>query len=463
MNTRHQFAFALTALALATTSASAAAVTTTASNVPTGYTYCSGEGQICKFSGKQVIAFGANGNFRYGTYSNSVVCATPNLGGVDPAPHYLKTCSYAPVATTTTSTTTAATTTSTSTSISTKAATTATVAPAVTTAATTTTVATATTSAGALKYEGVHLAGADFSADANGNGVFPGTYGANWKYPTADETAYFLGKGMNIVRMGFRWERLQTTLYTDFDATELGRMDTFVNASTALGMTVLIDPHNFGHWHTNLVGSAAVPNAAFADFWGRLADHFKSNPRVIFGLMNEPQGGTTEAWLSAANAAIAAIRNTGATQLILVPGNGWTASAGWNQTWYGTANSVAMLGVVDPLANYAYEVHTYLDTNSAGNSDQCLSTTIGVERVSTFTSWLRANGKKAFLGEFAGGNNATCNAAVQNLLGYLKSNSDVWMGWSWWAAGPMWGEYRYTLEPLNGVDRPQMAWLTPYL
>jgi len=39
----------------------------------------------------------------------------------------------------------------------------------------------------------------------------------------------------------------------------------------------------------------------------------------------------------------------------------------------------------------------------------------------------------------------------------------VWIGFTWWAAGPWWGEYMFTLEPKQGVDRPQMRLLLPYL
>jgi hypothetical protein len=41
------------------------------------------------------------------------------------------------------------------------------------------------------------------------------------------------------------------------------------------------------------------------------------------------------------------------------------------------------------------------------------------------------------------------------MLVYLNQNSDVWLGWAYWAAGPWWGNYRFSIEPSNGVDRPQ--------
>lgn len=162
----------------------------------------------------------------------------------------------------------------------------------------------------------MNLAGADF-----GEGYLPGIYETHYIYPDQTSVDYFKSKQMNTVRLPFRWERLQRSLLAEFDATELARLDGFVTATTAKGMNVLLDPHNYARYHGELVGSSAVPNAALANFWSRLAQRYKANPRVIFGLMNEPHTMPTEQWVSAANDAIVAIRATGATNLILVPGN----------------------------------------------------------------------------------------------------------------------------------------------
>ena len=183
--------------------------------------------------------------------------------------------------------------------------------------------------------------------------------------------------------------------------------------------------------------------------------------------MNEPHDMPTEQWLAAANAAITAIRNAGATQLVLVPGNAWTGAHSWTQNWYGTPNSQVMNGVVDSANNFAFELHQYLDADYSGTNANCQSATIGSQKLADVTAWLSSNGKKGFLGEVAGGNNATCQAAIADMLGYMKQHQDVWIGFTWWAAGPWWGNYMFTLEPQNlgssPVDAPQLAWLTPYL
>jgi len=311
---------------------------------------------------------------------------------------------------------------------------------------------------GTMARRGVNLAGADF-----GSGQLPGTYNADYTYPTRAEVDYYMAKGMTAFRLPFLWERLQRQLTGSFDSTELGRLNDIVTYATSKGASVILDPHNYARYRGNIVGSNALPASALADFWSKLATQFKANSRVDFGLMNEPNTMPTEQWRDAANAAIVAIRATGAKNLILVPGNAWTGAHSWSQNWYGTPNAQALLGVVDSGNNYAFDVHQYLDGDSSGTVESCTSATIGSERMRTFTQWLRTHGKRGFLGEFGGGRNNTCSLALDDMLAHLDANADVYLGWTYWAGGPWWGDYIYTLEPNNGVDRPQMSVLVKHL
>ena len=281
---------------------------------------------------------------------------------------------------------------------------------------------------------GVNLAGADFAPSDHR----PGTYGVDYFYPTHAEVDYFVGKGMNVFRLPFNWENLQTQPMADFQPDELARLDDLVNYATGQGARVILDPHNYARYYNMVVGTD-VPAAALADLWRRLAAHYQDNPRVIFGLMNEPNTMRTELWLSDANAAIAAIRQTGAANLLLVPGNAWTGAHSWGESWYGTPNASVMLGVADPLNHYAYDVHQYLDADYSGTHEACISQRVGSEQLSVFTAWLKANDRQAFLGEFAGARNATCYAALDDMLSFIDHNTDVWLGWAYWAAGPQVG------------------------
>lgn len=317
-----------------------------------------------------------------------------------------------------------------------------------------------------VRYRGVNLASAEFGMDSEGNGA-AGVHGKEYVYPDPAYAAgytsanYFLKKKMNTFRLPFRWERLQPRRRAKLDQAELTRLRNTVKNLTAKGAFVIVDPHNYARYYTEVIG-AGVPNADFADLWARLNYHFKGNKRVIYGLMNEPFNMPTEQWVKAANLAIATIRNGGGTNLVLVPGNAWSGAHSWNQDWYGTPNAKALLAIRDRRNNYAFEVHQYLDANFSGTSTDCPSATAPTEAMQGFTSWLRRYKKKGFVGEFAGGNGGTCMAALDNLLNHMQRNRDVYLGWTYWAAGPWWGN-GLSLEPNGSTDKPQMDVLERYL
>lgn len=88
------------------------------------------------------------------------------------------------------------------------------------------------------------------------------------------------------------------------------------------------------------------------------------------------------------------------------------------------------------------EMHQYLDSDSSGTSGTCTSSTIGAERLQVATSWLKQYGFKGFLGEMGAGSNSACISAVQGALCAMQQ-SGVWLGFTWWAAGPWWGTVRF--------------------
>ncbi len=301
--------------------------------------------------------------------------------------------------------------------------------------------------AASVAYMGVNLSGAEYGAPQYGAGGLPGTYNSNYTYPNHTEIDYFIGKGMTLFRVPFRWERLQKQQLGNFDADEVAHLSDVVNYASSKGARVWLDVHNYARYYGGVIGQE-VPVSAFADFWSKLASLYKSNSQVIFGLMNEPNSMPTEVWRDDANAAIQAIRNTGASNLIIVPGNAWSGGYSWNLSWYGTSNATAMLGITDPGNNYAFEIHQYLDSDNSGTSDQCVSKTIGSDSLVGVTAWLRQNGKRGFLGEFSVPNNNFCIDAGDYMLSYLDSNADVWSGWTYWAADP-YRDYTSTLQTVS--------------
>ncbi|ACA13105.1 glycoside hydrolase family 5 protein [Xylella fastidiosa subsp. multiplex] len=305
-----------------------------------------------------------------------------------------------------------------------------------------------------LTYAGINLAGPEFSPSNK-----PGVLYKDYLYPSASDYAYVVKKGMNIVRLPVLWERVQPTLNDALDATQLNLILNAVEQAKAQKLHIILDIHNYAKHNDELIGSDNVPISAFADLWKRLSLQFANDKAVIFGLMNEPHEITSTTWAKAAQAAINAIRSTGARNLVLVPGTAYSGAHSWLSSYYGIPNGEALLNINDPAKHMTFEVHQYTNENSTGTTGECISTTIGAEKLEAFTNWLRTYHKTGFLGEFATGNNDTCNQALEGMLSYIEENADVWLGLTWWGYNPWFSpNYPFNLYPnSDGSDKPQMS------
>lgn len=311
-----------------------------------------------------------------------------------------------------------------------------------------------------ILYKGVNECGAEFGTDGNNDLVpYPGVYGTQYIYPEPrGSTAHFFSKGMNTIRLPFRWERLQPVLGANFNGSEKARLIAAVNSVSAQGGYVLIDPHNYGRYNGSIIGQSVVSAGDFADFWKRLATMFGSNSKVLFGLMNEPHDQDPVIWANTCNLAIASIRSTGAKNLITVPGIRWTGAWSWGVSDSYPSNAVAMSKIVDSGNNFVYELHEYFDSDYSGGGSVCAPAPAPSQAIAGVTNWLRTNGHKGFMAEFGTPNNPDCLSAMDDLLSYMENNSDVWIGFCAWAAGPWWGSYPLSLEPTSsGQDTPQFT------
>ncbi|KAK3393416.1 glycoside hydrolase family 5 protein [Podospora didyma] len=305
---------------------------------------------------------------------------------------------------------------------------------------TTSSAAAATTSAasGKLKWLGVNQSGAEF-----GNDVFPGTWGKHFTFPDNAAMQTLIGQGYNMFRVAFSMERLTpNTLTGAFDAAYLKNLTATVNYITNAGAYAILDPHNFGRFYGNVI----TDTAAFQTWWTNVAKQYASNSKVIFDTNNEYHDMDQTLVLNLNQVAINGIRAAGATsQYIFVEGNSYSGAWTWTQV------NTNLVSLTDPQNKIVYEMHQYLDSDGSGTSATCVSSTIGAERIASATAWLRANGKQGIIGEFAGGANSVCQAAVKGLLDHLKANSDVWTGGLWWGGGPWWGDYIFGYEPPSGT------------
>ncbi|KZV68271.1 carbohydrate-binding module family 1 protein [Peniophora sp. CONT] len=292
-------------------------------------------------------------------------------------------------------------------------------------------------------YFGVNESGAEFGS------AIPGTLGTDYTFPSPSSVDYFMNLGFNTFRVPFLMERLappSTGLTGTFDSTYLSGITTFVEHITSKGGFAILDPHNFMIYN----GAQITSTSNFKSFWTNLATKFAGNANVIFDLMNEPHDIAASTVVSLMQAGIDGIRAAGAKQLILAEGTSYTGAWTWTTT-SGNAAAFEAAPLNDPLGNTAIEMHQYLDSDGSGTSDQCVSSTIGAERVAAATAWLQKNNLKGFLGEIGAGNNDACIEAVYGAFCAMQQAGGVWVGATWWSAGPWWGSYIYSMEPSTGV------------
>lgn len=129
-------------------------------------------------------------------------------------------------------------------------------------------------------------------------------------------------------------------------------------------------------WNGNIIGQSngAVTNAQFANLWQQIATKYKSQSKIIFGVMNEPHDiPDINAWATTVQAAVTAIRNAGATsQIILLPGNAYTSA----QQFISNGSAAALSTVKNPdgsITNLVFDVHKYLDSDNSGTHADCVT------------------------------------------------------------------------------------------
>ncbi|KAG4271764.1 hypothetical protein FPRO04_10711 [Fusarium proliferatum] len=303
-----------------------------------------------------------------------------------------------------------------------------------------------TTIASQVKWAGVNLFG--LANDVNILGSAYNTFldlsckPSYHSYPyinTVEDYKSWHDKGFNLFRIAMAWQHVQTSLGGSLNETNMEAVDKLVKAITDDGGQAILDIHNYARWYCAVIGqpevsflnpNITVTNDHFADLWTRLAERYKSNPKVIFQLMNEPHDLDITKWGVTNQAVILAIRNVTDKQKILVSGTQFARLVDWE------AFSQPGIGpglIQDPANNTLYDFHQYFD-DIAGAYGLCEPWSGFVKRFEEVTRILRRNGFQGMVTEFGGGPFPQCADTIQSMLAFLDRNSDVWYGWTAWGS-----------------------------
>lgn len=323
---------------------------------------------------------------------------------------------------------------------------------------------------------GVNLSGAEW-----GDQTLPGQLGIHYTFHSERSYQYWASKGLGLIRLAFRWERLQPELRGPLDPAYLALLRQSARWAEASAVQLIIQPHNFGRYrireggrHNEYIIDDPVPGGPprvtrddFADLWTRLSREFRFDSGVHgYDLMNEPHDMGRGDWRRISQCAVDAIRAGGDGKLILVPGTAWSSAAKWAE-----ANGPTSW-IVDPSGNFRYEAHCYFDRDGSGSYQRTYDEEaahipdlprFGQRRVSHFIEWCRTNGVRGYLGELgAPWDDPRWLAVLDNTLQTLVQAG---MAATYWSAGEWWETYKIGIQPLNHftLDRPQVELLQKHL
>ncbi|HCS64835.1 MAG TPA: 1,4-beta-glucanase [Cellvibrio sp.] len=295
---------------------------------------------------------------------------------------------------------------------------------------------------------GINLAGAEFNSKN-----LPGVFTKDYTYPPSQELAFVAAQGANIIRLPFRWERLQPRLGMAFDAAELKRLQTTIQQAQLEDLCVLLDAHNYAKYYGDPITSPAHQDA-FVHLWVELATQLGNPEYVALGLMNEPAHIPLADWAALAKRTLTELRAAGLTHMVMVGGGGWNGLHSWFSEKDGISNATAFAGLKDPLQRSVIEVHQYADQYYSGMAQDCYPPAHFDQPFERIGQWAQDNGLKLFLGEFGMAATEPCLQTLEHFLQLMRGNE--WKGWTYWAGGSWWGDYPFALN--GDLLNPSPQW-----
>ncbi|KJA16684.1 glycoside hydrolase family 5 protein [Hypholoma sublateritium FD-334 SS-4] len=312
-------------------------------------------------------------------------------------------------------------------------------------------------SAGKLSHTGINIAGFDFGCGTDGTCKAAAAWPPLTQFygnDGAGQIKHFVKNDrFNTFRLPVGWQFLTNNLKSGvLSSANFAKYDALVQTCLGTGSYCIIDIHNYARFNGMIIGQGGPSDTTFARLWSNIASHYKSQSKLIFGIMNEPHDiPNINIWAKSVQKAVTAIRSAGALdQMILLPGNNWTSAAAFVSG--GSASALHKIVNLDGSKdNLVFDVHQYLDSDRSGTHSECVTNNIE-EAWRPLTQWLRCNGRRALNSETGGGNTASCATFLCQQIAFQARNSDVILGYVGWAAGNFGTKYVLSEVPTtNGT------------
>jgi hypothetical protein len=196
-------------------------------------------------------------------------------------------------------------------------------------------------------------------------------------------------------------------------------VEQYVTTLNAAGMVAILDLHWNAPGTTKATGQQVMADADHSvTFWSSVATTFRSNPSVVFDLYNEPHDVSWPCWRNGCTVAagwkaagmqqmLTAVRQTGATQPVMVAGLNWAGDlSGW------LANAPT-----DPLHQLAASAHIY-------NFSQCNTVSCWNQTIAPI-----ARSVPVVTGEI--GENDCASSFINAYMNWADGLGVSYLGWAW--------------------------------
>ncbi|MGE5456861.1 MAG: glycoside hydrolase family 5 protein, partial [Methanococcaceae archaeon] len=261
-----------------------------------------------------------------------------------------------------------------------------------------------------------------------GNTMEPPTEG-EWNNGVVKEYYFddYKSAGFTCIRIPVRWEKHTsgTSPYT-IDPSWLNRVEQVVDWGLKRGLYIIINAHHEDWLKQNYSNQAT--RARFDSIWVQIAHRFKGkSDKLLFEILNEPIGMTTQQVDDLNKRIIPIIRQTNPTRIIIYCGND-----------YSTSGSLKAAAVPKDSFLMAY-FHSYDPWTFAGQAQGTWGSITDVNNLKSMfqsvSQWSAANNMPVMLSEFGAVKNCDYNSRMYHYSTYVEEALNKGIAFQAWDDG----------------------------
>lgn len=264
---------------------------------------------------------------------------------------------------------------------------------------------------------------------------------AGWNNPKAQEYYFDMYKeaGFDCVRIPIRWDGYtgKTAPYNVSD-TYMDRIEQVVDWGLGRGLFIVINTHHDDWIKTSYT---ATNKARFDSIWSQIAVRFKDkSEKLIFEIINEPNGLTKENNDDLHARDLSIIRKTNPTRLVIFQGHNWGGSD--ELVTAAIPNDNYVIGSFHSYDPYLFGLEGQGTWGSASDYNQLEN------KFKKVSDWSVENNIPVFLGEFGSVKSCDFNSRMRHYRAYIELSQKYGFACMAWDDG---GNFRI-------MERQQKMW-----